>query len=332
MIPGDAALLVALRSDPVHLPASELGRQLGLTPSALEARIRGLRVAGFDIEERPGFGYRLLSSPDRLIADDLWARLASADAEPETGAFLREILVFEETGSTNDLAEGLGRQGVAGGVAIFAERQTAGRGRFGRRWESAAHRGLWFSLLLRPALPFAQWARLTTWAGAAVAAALEECAACRAAIKWPNDVLLDGKKAAGILIEAGTDTDSQPFAVVGIGINANQQTEEFPPELGQSAISLRMASGRDVERPALAATVLHALAARSSLVESDFDQLLREATDRSALLGRWIRVQTGSGAAEGVAEALNPDGHLQLRTADGTLQTLSAGEVTLRAE
>ena len=152
---------------------------------------------------------------------------------------VREIVVFEETGSTNELVLQRGRQGADAGLIIFAERQNAGRGRFGRRWESAPHRGLWFSLLLRPALPLARWARLTTWAAVAVAAAVERVAGRRASIKWPNDVFLDGKKVAGILIESGTDGAGLPFAVVGIGVNVNHEPSDFPPELGDRATSLK---------------------------------------------------------------------------------------------
>ena len=114
----------------------------------VEAGLARLRGAGFDIESKPGLGCRLLAAPDRVIADELYSRLDGC-------SLAREILVFEETSSTNDVAAKLGRQGHAAGVAVFAERQSAGRGRFGRRWVSPGHEGLWFSLLLRPALPMA---------------------------------------------------------------------------------------------------------------------------------------------------------------------------------
>ena len=124
-------LIQLLRGAGTHFSAGDLAAQLGISAQAIEAALAGLRGAGFDIEDRPGLGYRLHSSPDRLIADDLHARLGDCD-------LVREILVFEETGSTNDVASRLGREGHPGGVAVFAERQTAGRGRFGRRWDSMA--------------------------------------------------------------------------------------------------------------------------------------------------------------------------------------------------
>ena len=135
MLSLDTRLLSTLRSASVHLTATDLGAQLGVSSDEVDHSLEELKAAGFDIELRPGFGYRLLAAPDRLIADDLRSRLGNC-------AMVRNLLVFEETGSTNDLAMHSGRQGGKGGLVVFAEKQTAGRGRFGRRWESASHKGL----------------------------------------------------------------------------------------------------------------------------------------------------------------------------------------------
>jgi BirA family biotin operon repressor/biotin-[acetyl-CoA-carboxylase] ligase len=320
----DTRLLSALRSAATHLPAGELAAQLGEDPAAIHARLAVLNEAGFEIENRPGLGVRLIATPDRLVADDLSARLGPC-------SLIREILVFAETDSTNNLAAQLGRQGKPGGVAVFAEHQTAGRGRFGRRWSSASHRGLWFSLLLRPSLPLAHWARLTTWAAVSVAAAIEESTAVPASIKWPNDVFVSGKKVSGILAESGTDTQGQPFAVVGIGINVNHEFAEFPPELQAIASSLRESARQRVDRPAFAATLLQCLNDRFPLLAGDFSALVAETARRSFLLGRWIEIRSGETVMEGVAEQLDADGHLLLRLADGSLTRLTAGEVTVIA-
>ncbi len=320
----DARLIAALRAAPVHLPATDLAGQLAAPLATVEARLGELRAAGFEIEERPGLGFRLLASPDRLIADDLLARLGPCP-------LIREIVVFTETDSTNDLAVRRGRQGGARGLAIFAESQTAGRGRFGRQWASASHRGLWFSLLLRPALPLPLWPRLTTWAAVGLADAIEDALGLAPQIKWPNDLLLGGKKVAGILAESGTDSAGEPFAVVGIGVNVNHEPGDFPPELAAKAGSLRMATGRLIDRPAFAATLLRALDARMPQLVSAFPEIIATTSRRSILLGRWIQVQTGIDLLEGQAEALDADGHLLLRTADGTLHRLTAGEVTVIA-
>ena len=324
MTPLDARLLRALRDTRVHLPAGDLAAQLGESAAAIRAGIAALSAAGFEIEDRPGLGFRLLAAPDRLIADDLTARLGPC-------ALIREILVFAETDSTNDLATRMGRSGTPGGVAIFAEHQTAGRGRFGRRWASASHRGLWFSLLLRPALPLADWARLTTWAAVAVAAAIDETVGAKAAIKWPNDVFLADRKVAGILAESGTDSLGSPFAVLGIGVNVNHEPADFPPDIRATAGSLRAVVGQPLDRPAFAAAILRALDVRLPLLAADFPAIISEAGARSFLLGRWIQVRAGATLCEGLAEQLDENGHLLLRRADGSVGRLTAGEVTVIA-
>jgi BirA family biotin operon repressor/biotin-[acetyl-CoA-carboxylase] ligase len=318
----DTRLLRTLREAGEHIPAGELAAQLGTSPGVLHARLAALGEAGFEIENHPRLGLRFIAAPDRLIADDLTSRLGRCP-------LIREIVVFAETDSTNNLATQLGRQGGAGGLAIFAEHQTAGRGRFGRRWASASHRGLWFSLLLRPDLPLAHWARLTTWAAVSVAAAIEETIGVKASIKWPNDVFLAGKKVAGILAESGADAEGVPFAVLGIGINVNHELADLPAELHATASSLRETAGHPLDRPAFAATLLTCLDHRFHLLKDNFPAIIAQATARSLLLGHWIQVRAGENITEGVAEQLDPDGHLLLRSASGTLSRLSAGEVTI---
>lgn len=183
----DSRLLALLRAAPVHLPVGELAASLEVPAPLVAARCTELLAAGFEIEISPTLGCRLRASPDRLIADDLSARLG-------TCPLAREIVVFAETASTNDVAQKRARQGAETGLVIFAEKQSAGRGRFGRKWESAPYLGLWFSLLLRPNLPPAQWPRLTTWAAVSVALVLERETGLATAIKWPNDVYLGERK------------------------------------------------------------------------------------------------------------------------------------------
>ena len=316
---ADASVLRALREAPVHLLPGDLAEQLSLTLPAVEGSIEALRGAGFDIESKPGLGIRLMSSPDRILADDLWSRVAE-------GPLLREIIVYEETSSTNDVALRLGREGHPGGVVVFAERQTAGRGRFGRRWDSADHLGLWFSWLLRPEFPIAKWPQLTTWAGVGLARAVERFANAPVRLKWPNDLQIQGRKVAGILIESAVDSEGRPFAVAGIGINVNHA--EFPSELRNIATSARLAAGHIVDRPAVAAAVLAELQRLWDTLCSDFLEIVAEASARSVLLGHWVRLHSGNEVIEGVAEALDASGQLMLRTADGILRTMTAGEVT----
>jgi BirA family transcriptional regulator, biotin operon repressor / biotin---[acetyl-CoA-carboxylase] ligase len=319
----DTALLTALRSSSVHLPGGELASTLHTTRNIIAERIAELRGAGFEIDERPGLGYRLVAAPDRLIADDLRARLGSS-------RFIRDILVFAETDSTNERALQLGTAGALGGLAIFAEKQNAGRGRFGRRWESTSHLGLWFSLLVRPDLPLTEWTRLTTWTAVTLAEAVEETTSLAVQIKWPNDLEIAGRKVAGVLIETATDHAGSPFGVVGIGLNVNHSMEDFPGEL--NATSLGIASRRRIDRPALAAAILRRFSGAQPRLGEAFPDVIAFARRRSSLLGRRVAVQAGGTRVEGMAADLDEAGRLLLRLADGRIDPLGAGEASVIRE
>lgn len=320
--PVDKGILLALRATPGHIPPAELARELRATPGIIAAQLAELKTAGYDIEEHPHFGYRLVSAPDRLIACDLSGMAGDL-------ALAREIIVFEKTDSTNNVAARMGREGAAEGLVIFAETQTAGRGRLGRRWESDSHKGLWFSLLLRPRFSTALWTRIATWAAVAIAEAIERETSCRARIKWPNDIYIEGKKVTGILIENYFDpasTGKSGFAVLGIGVNVNQ--EQFPAEIEHTAASLRMAAGHPLDRQKIAAAILQTLDRLYPQLEHDFESILASAEARSFLKGKWIQARAGEELIQGEATRLDMDGALVLRLADGSERTISTGEVT----
>jgi len=318
-----AGILRTLRASPQHIPCAELAAHLRLTTWIIAEQIVELRAVGYDIEEHPHYGYRFVAAPDRLIADDLTGML-------EGVRLAERILVFEKTGSTNDMAAAMGRSGEKEGLVIFAETQTAGRGRLGRRWESGLRQGLWFSLLLRPAFSQAFWTRLTTWAAVAIAEAIEAETGCKTAIKWPNDIYIDGKKVAGILIEGHFDKSHDGFAVLGIGINVNQ--DQFPPELAGKAASLKMVAGHPLDRQKIASSILRNLDARYPELDTGFAPILASANQRSFLNGKWIQAVAGEVLTEGMAERLDDQGGLVLRLADGSETVISSGEVTLRIE
>jgi BirA family biotin operon repressor/biotin-[acetyl-CoA-carboxylase] ligase len=195
-----------------------------------------------------------MSAPsDRLIAAELSAAL-------EGWGIGSEIVVVEETESTNDLVWKAVERGVPEGFVVFAERQTKGRGQYGRRWESAAYLGLWFSVLLRPALTLAESPKLTVQLAEAVAAAIADETRCAPTIKWPNDIYLSGRKVAGVLAEGRIAADGNYVAVAGIGININQRLDDFPDELRDTAGSLAMATGKNISRAKLAVALLKRLA------------------------------------------------------------------------
>src|SRR5882762_3590765 len=191
-------------------------------------------------------------SVDRLIAGELQAHFACATIG-------RQIIVLEQTASTNDAILQVATANSNAGLVLFAEHQTAGRGRRGNRWESAAGKGLWFSILLRPGIQVNDSGRLTIWAMESICDVIRTEFALEPAIKLPNDVLLCGRKVAGVLVEMRAQQKAPHLAIVGIGINVNHSVEDFPPELQNRAISLAMALHRPVDRQQLAVAILRNL-------------------------------------------------------------------------
>jgi len=187
---------------------------------------------------------------DRLVAEELQAGIGNA-------VIGREIIVLEQTGSTNDAILQAANTNARAGLVIFAEHQTAGRGQRGNRWESAAGKGLWFSILLQPAIALANSPRLTAWAAEAVSGSIQNEFSLTPTIKLPNDVLIDGRKVAGVLVEMRAQEKALHLAIAGVGVNVNQS--DFPKELQDKAISLAMALGRQVDRKKFAITLLRNL-------------------------------------------------------------------------
>ena len=204
-----------MHANPGGVSGTELAERLGISRAAVWSRIEELRKVGFDIEADPHTGYRIVGEPDALLADDLLARLG------KTRIIGRDIQVFEKTTSTNDVVEKLARDGVSEGVVVFAESQTKGRGRLGRKWISPERKGLWFSVLLRPDLLPQEATQLTVAAATALRRAIQSETGLKPEIKWPNDILIGGKKVAGILTELSAEPDRVRHVVLGIGVDVN---------------------------------------------------------------------------------------------------------------
>src|SRR5271154_54608 len=246
----DAKILSALRENPDGVSGAELAEQLKISRAAVWARIEELRRVGYEIEAGPHFGYKLVNSPDALHADDLLARLG------KTKVIGRDIQVFEQTTSTNDVIEKLARDGVKEGVVVFAESQTRGRGRLGRKWISPGRKGLWFSVLLRPDLRPQEATQLTIASATALHRAIQAETGLKPEIKWPNDILIGGKKIAGILTELSAEVDKVRYVILGIGIDVNQDANEFPADLKKTATSLKIESSETISRAELATAIL----------------------------------------------------------------------------
>ena len=321
----DAQILTTLRqARGAAVSGADLSSQLGVTRSAIWARIEELRVLGYEIEASPHQGYRLLNVPDVLHAEDI-ASLVECNK-----VIGRDIRVFEETGSTNDVVEKLARDGVGEGVVVFAESQTKGRGRLGRKWISPGRKGLWFSVLLRPNLHPSAATQLTVAAATALVRGIRSQTGLEPQIKWPNDILLNGRKIAGVLTELSAELDRVKHVILGIGVDVNLTTTDFPAELRKLATSLRIESGRTWRRADLAAAMLIELE-QDYLRISDgkFGVIADEWERHCATLGHQVSIQMGGRVLQGRAESLDPDGALLLRTDHGHLERIIGGDVTL---
>jgi BirA family biotin operon repressor/biotin-[acetyl-CoA-carboxylase] ligase len=318
-------LLAALREPRNgYVAATEVTRRLGVSLAVLDGRIAELRRLGYQIEVKPHLGYRLVSAPDALHADDLMARL------PANRIVGRDIRVFNETTSTNDVAEKLARDGVKEGVVVFAESQTKGRGRLGRKWVSPAGKGLWFSVLLRPALRPAEATQLTVAAATAVARAVQSQTGIAPDVKWPNDLLIGGRKVAGILTEMSAEVDRVNHVIIGIGLDVNQTASDFPAEVRQLATSLKLERGQPLHRGDLAAAILMELDRDYARVcRGDFAALADEWEARCTTIGQHVSVLVGARRVQGRAESLDDSGALLVRTEHGRIERILGGDVTV---
>ena len=320
----DAKIISALRENPDGVSGAALADQLKISRAAIWSRIDDLRRVGYEIEAGPHFGYRLVGEPDALLADDLLARLG------RTRIIGRDIRVFEQTTSTNDVIEKLARDGVSEGVVVFAESQTRGRGRLGRKWISPSRRGLWFSILLRPDLTPQEATQLTVASATALRRAIAERTQLKTEIKWPNDILINGRKTAGILTEMSAELDRVRYVILGIGVDVNLAAHEFPPELKKLATSLKIEAGEAISRAELAVAVLRELDRDYLRVcGGRFAEIADEWEKHCATIGREVSVHIGDRRIRGCAESLDEDGALLLRTEHGHLERIIGGDVTL---
>lgn len=320
----DGKILFALRANLDGVSGAQLAEQLAISRAAVWARIEELRHVGFDIEASPHFGYRLVDEPDALLADDLIARLGP------TQIIGRDIQVFEQTTSTNDVAEKLARDGVREGVVVFAESQTKGRGRLGRAWMSPTRKGLWFSVLLRPRLQPQETTQLTVVSATALRRAIRNVTGLAAEIKWPNDLLLGGKKTAGILTELSAELDRVRHVILGIGVDVNLDAAGFPPELRKIATSLKVASGAEISRAELAVEILRELDLDyARMLAGKFSEIADEWEAACVTIGKNVIVHAGDRRFRGHAESLDDSGALLVRTEHGHLERVIGGDVTL---
>jgi BirA family biotin operon repressor/biotin-[acetyl-CoA-carboxylase] ligase len=299
----------------------ELSRTLGVSRTAVWKQIKLLRDLGYVIEAIPSRGYRLTASPDSLIPAEIQAELG-------TRLIGREVVYFEETDSTNIRAHELAEAGAVDGTVVIAERQSAGKGRRGRQWVSPPGVNLYTSVLLRPPIQPRFAPQFTFVAAVAAARAVEEVSGLRPRVKWPNDVLLSGRKVAGLLNEMSAETESLHYVILGIGVNLNMSADQFPADLRYPATSVALERGGNVSRLAFARALYRHLDGLYDLyMEKGFDPVIKAWEDLCDLVGQAVEVDFEDHILRGRVEGLDPDGALLLRLADGNLERVLAGDV-----
>ena len=330
MTAGAARVLELLRGAPGRrLSGEELSRVLGVSRAQVWKHVETLRSRGYRIDGTPGGGYRLVAVPDRLHPEELQAGLA-------TRWLARRIHHHERLDSTNTRALELARAGEPHGTVVIAEGQTAGRGRLGRSFFSPPYTSLYTSIILRPDLPLAEAPTLVLASAVAVAEAVaaEAGPAARVEIKWPNDVLIAGRKTSGILMELGAEGARIDHVVMGIGVNLNLLRSDLPEEFRHRATSLAAELGRPVDRIAFTRRLFGTLEEVLDAHASDgFDAIRSRFESRSALTGRSVRVEGGPGEEiRGVALGLDRDGALLVAPPGAPRRRVLAGDVVLVRE
>jgi BirA family biotin operon repressor/biotin-[acetyl-CoA-carboxylase] ligase len=307
----------------VVVSGTKLADEIGSTRSEVWRLVQQLRELGVEITGHPATGYQLQAIPDLLLPEMLASSLQGT-----IFANSKTIHHFYKIGSTNTEAMEAASDGAPEGSVFLAEQQTAGRGRGAHDWHSAQSVGIYCSVILRPPLPPADVLVLSLASGLAVQSAVREVdESVTADLKWPNDLLIGGQKFCGILTEMNAEVTRVRYIVVGIGINVNQQS--FPPDLKDSATSLRVVTGTEWSRLELCVALLKSLdreyRALTQNSKAQQDILQRFEKNSSYVRGRKVRIEE-NGGFEGVTEGLDPRGFLQVRTKEG-LRTVLSGTV-----
>lgn len=304
----------------IVISGARIAREIGVSRSTVWRWVERLRELGVKVKGQAATGYFLEKVPDVLTPDVLKRQLKGT-------LFGKHIYHFFKTDSTNRVAFELGHAGEPEGTVVLAEEQTAGRGRAGHSWHSERAAGIYVTLLLRPKLAPVQAPVLTMMAGLSAHAAVEALTGLAVDLKWPNDLMIRGKKAGGILTEMHADPGQVRFVVVGIGLNVNQ--ERFPGEIAGIATSLRQETGKSQSRMELLVRLLREF-------ESDYNRFLREGIASvvqrfevvsSYAHGKKVRVTNGMESYVGTTVGLGPEGLLQVEREDGRVVTVIAGDV-----
>lgn len=318
-------ILTLLREQKDYVSGQQLCEQFGVSRTAVWKAIGQLRKEGYDIEAISNKGYRLREATNAEIYSK--SEIASRIQTRWAG---NKVYFYDEIGSTNVEAKRLAEAGAPHGTLVVADMQTAGRGRRGRSWISPAGTNIYFTILLKPEFAPDQASMLTLVIAHAITKVFRDTLGLAAGIKWPNDVVIDGRKTCGILTEMSLEQNDIQYVVIGVGINVRKQ--EFAPEIAERAIALDEVSARPVDRSRLLADVM-------SRFEKDYETFLRTCSMASLQdsyngmlvnLDREVCVLDPAGEYRGIARGINERGELIVELKDKSLRNVYAGEVSVR--
>ena len=306
------------------LSGEEISRQLEVSRTAIWKHIQTLKNEGYDIESVPKKGYILQESPNRLFPQEILSRL-------QTRWLGHNICYRDSIDSTNTLAKGLANEGCPNGLVVVAEEQGAGKGRLSRGWISPYAKGIWFSVVLKPPFLPQEASKCTLLAAVAVVKVVNKIAGVHAAIKWPNDILLMGRKLVGILTEMNAEFGHINYVVIGTGINTNATPDDYPEDVKDIAVSVADAATEQFTRVDLLCDILKNMEDlyEKALLDG-FAPILEEWRKYSCTLGQEVKVMAPDCTYFGKAEDIDEDGLLIVRKVDGTLEKVMAGDVSIR--
>jgi BirA family transcriptional regulator, biotin operon repressor / biotin---[acetyl-CoA-carboxylase] ligase len=301
----------------------QISNQLGISRTAIWKQINRLKSDGHEIDSAPKKGYRLTTEADLMTIDTIQAQLQTrVMGQPA-------IHLFQETDSTNLQAKILAGQGAAEGTVVVADTQSHGRGRRGRTWLSPPGRNIYTSLILRPPMAPFQAPQITLMTAVAVTQSLNRTTGLDAKIKWPNDILIQGKKVAGILTEISTEMDVVDFVVVGLGINVNTRREEMLPEIQDIATSIHIEGCDNVSRPSLLCNLLKNFeTCYDQLKEEGFGPIMNQWRTMTDIIGQRVYVDVLDTRHIGTVEAVDDDGVLILKDDQAKNHRIFSGDVT----
>lgn len=323
MVGDDMVLLDLLIKEKGFVSGEAIAERLKVSRTAIWKRIKALRELGFHIESQPNLGYCLISSPDKLLP-------VFIKKELNTDFIGQEIHYYTATTSTNALAKELASRGAKEGTLFIAEEQTEGRGRMGRDWLSPAGKNILISLILRPYLSPIQISYITMITSLSVAKTIRSLTPLEAGIKWPNDIMIRGRKVGGILTEFSAEQDQVIYVVVGIGVNVNFDPTIYP-EIADTATSIYLELGQQFPRLKFLLVLLQELEKGYKELQAGRGSfILKEWRDSLMMLNKEVRIISGKETIEGMAEDVDEQGALILRLASGQPIKVYAGDVSLR--